>query len=351
MQFHTLQQTLLILALFSLGSPPCRANDEEALARQAEQLDAGLQKWAREIDFSLQYQLRQSTCPQRDVALTGKFGSKATPAVSEGTITGVLVRNQEAVRLSGTYSTGPISASADGNNFTNVSFDEAAFDEVRLLYTPKQKGLSPRVLFRPWEEEHRATSLLPHYGRTALNAYTFEGGMNQSPFRINQEEQAKTSWIVAVERVDEDHLRVTKRWEMDGGMSITRKITFWTQPSPAVVQRIDETLTLPASDVPQETTTIASEFKDCQGMAIPQKIIRVSGPLRPIGSKEFTWVAEEWTSKQLRSPAKESDFGIPLAIGTQLRGLRQPREIYQEEQLLPFHYRKVDLRQESGLAP
>jgi hypothetical protein len=133
---------------------------------------------------------------------------------------------------------------------------------------------------------------------------------------------------VSVRKSDAEHLVVTMTRKEQGGSSHVARVTFWTVPSPPVVERIEEqweTVLPGRGKVPADYTIVGAQFVPCGRLMVPRSVRSVGGPSVAVGETRPMWTVGEWLSEDLgKAPPTKEDFLVTIPANLTVTGLRDP---------------------------
>jgi hypothetical protein len=195
----------------------------------------------------------------------------------------------------------------------NLSFDESTNGRFQIRYEPEGSG---DVLYvKPGRPEPGLAGALSHIHIHPLNPIGNPKFAPLEPWDFGPG-VAKGKLSQKITPLDGDRVEILLRQE--GGRTQTRRVRFWTVPSPPVITEIDDETSLPNG----KTNVIhvrLSEFKKCTGGMVARKLLVVSR-----NAADDIVSVTEWESKDLDSPPLDSDFVIAIGARTKVHGLKDP---------------------------
>ena len=302
-----------------------QSRDSDATADAIDVLDAAIEEWRFGVEFRSHFTYRQAVVASKSDGLTGRFGTEIPDSATDKA-TGVFHKRGETMRFSLDYAKPPDAATPQGDVVTNYSFDGVTSGQLWLEYLPSygEYGNTVRLSAKP--ESQSATLVGGPSGNAVLNPFAFGGGVHGSPLRQFAVQTAGQDPVdTSVVKTDADHLSVVMTRAKEGGSTETMRVTFWTAPSPAVIERIETVSDNPEPRQRVESVAEASEFVQCGAGMMARRVRSVAGPLVPLDSTRAVWVVHEWVSEDLGNrPPTDDDFLVSIPPSVHVVGLREP---------------------------
>lgn len=342
MRSHTLWLTFgLVLALLPLGvGAEEKPDDLQTLKAMYE----ANQQWARQIDFCLEYRFRDGKCTSQDDALAGKFGSQADEPAEEVVIEGVIAHRPDQTRFSCVYPNGPTTIAIDETTaiHRHVSCEESVWKDVRVLYQPAQGDL-PAFLFAQVKSADEP-SIVPHAIENMDNGFTLGGGFVIDPFaEIGGDLEALAARMERVVHGTQGEIAILFQWQPQPGVTKARFLHFRTDTAVPMLEKVVDLVSDEVQGSGMIAETIASEFVPCGDTLIPTQVNFTSNTTLPYQARPAPWIAKEWIATNVRSPAADEDFSIPIEPGSKLIGVKEPERFADQTSIAPRNILKEDL--------
>jgi len=287
-------------------------------------LEAGVEKWTRDVSFRATYTLRQGLAASVEAGLAnGIDPTLSDPKVPAYEARGLFNKMGRLIRYSADFGRPAAELagrSEEGNpnklGFSQrvvhlVSFDEISNGVLQVAYMPEGPGVvgvtlrTPDVTGIGVHSVGFPNPVQPHGNPRfrPLRLWDLGDGVNLDP-----------------ERKKVTHLpgqRIQVELEQGGSHKLARRVVFWTVPSPPVIVEIDDTITEPTG-ASSSSSIRMSDFRRCSAGHVARRVRSVSS----LGSGLVR--VQDWTSDDLgeRAPTR-SDFVLKVPASTAVGGLKQ----------------------------
>jgi hypothetical protein len=314
----------VVLALFGCWSGGALAGEDDALL---DVLAQAIEEWRAGVEFRCTFVYREGAVESRQPGLTGEFGSRVGKPQDEAKAVGVFHKLGSQVRVTLHWDKRSWTLS-DGTVFERTdSFDSVTTERLYLHYWGREPGADVTIGAR--EEGDRARVFSARHGGAYDNAFSVSGGARGSLLaQFGPRKDYAETGGVSVRKTDAEHLVVTMTRKEQGGSTHVARVTFWTVPSPPVVERIEQEgeTTLPGKGkVPADYTIFGAQFVRCGRFMVPRLVRSVGGPAVAVGDPRPTWDAKEWFSEDLgKAPPTKEDFVVTIPAEVTVTGLRNP---------------------------
>jgi len=324
MKTHAMVRGTLLFAVLGCWVARARAGEDAALI---DVLDQAIQEWRAGVEFRCTFVYREAAVESREPGLTGEYGSRVGKPEDEAKAVGVFHKLGSQVRMTLQWDkrswTWP-----DGTVFERTdSFDSVTTQGLYLHYWGREPGADVTIGARGEEDAGRVFSA--RHGGAYLNPFSLCGGVEGSLLaQFGPRKDYPETGEVSVRKTDAEHLVVTITRKEQGGASHVARVTFWTLPSPPVVERIEqqgETVLPGKGKVPADYTIVGAQFVPCGRFMVPRSVRSVGGPAVAVGETRPTWDAKEWFSEDLgKAPPTKEDFVVTIPADVTVTGLRNP---------------------------
>ena len=278
-------------------------NNEELLSG----LDAARNTWIQNISFYGTYTYKRTVFFSEEDAYVKNIDDEKSIVAK-----GIICKWKDKYRLQVLYAKGPEVSSS--NTVSNRSVDAIANNGFWLLYNPEQ-GAD----FAP------SGSLNKTSGRTIENVIPDLRNIN-TPFSLFLDPIDK---MPASTSLDSKNAVILGEGRML--LSFTGKSTSGNKHVKEVLVRSNEKIPvieqIALRSVDGEGNSSSSikknlEWSICAGISVPSRIRSITGPLKPIGRNDDTWIVSEWESIDIgKRPPSDEDFILTLPPNSGLVGM------------------------------
>ncbi len=314
-RFPRLGLDMYVISLLLCGVAGAPSESDVAVAQT---LRAAVEQWQTQVAFRSSYRLRGGFANSVEDARRGEINAKLGGGYAiRFEAAGVFHKEGPKLRCSIEFAGGRVllSAGADGAPpaTANRPWDEVSDGRVQVSYYPPTT-LRPAI--GQFGNAAQVEKRRPETADMAAGCATEIYINPLKPWPNPNEDFLGHGALVGVEAVDEQHLEVARQERSEIGLETNRRVLFWTNPSPPVIEKVSAEYLEPDGTRRQSFTSL-SDFKQCPGGLVARRVLHVA-----VLSRDHIAV-QEWRSDDLgdRRPSGD-DFAITVAPTTKIMGFK-----------------------------